>query len=165
MHEHAIPMVRSGTLGAMYQPKVPIWDELHKETIEEPIAHLIDTHSVGGFSGSPVFLGIPDAQGGGRISLLGVLIGHFGGPLASGGSAGVAIVVPVHAIRQLLDLDAIVKDRAKKDAAAQERQDRIRDENAAVQDSVGEPAEPSEFERFEDLTRKLVHTPKPDRSS
>jgi hypothetical protein len=151
-------MVRSGTLGAIYQTRVPILDELHKETIEEPIAHLIDTHSVGGFSGSPVFLGIPDEQGGGRISFLGVLIGHFGGLLASGGSAGVAIVVPVQAVRQLLDLEVIVDDRAKKDAAAKERQDRDRDENAAVQDSA---AGPSEYERFENLTRQLVHTPKP----
>ncbi|MGH2865323.1 MAG: hypothetical protein ACRDJX_08765 [Solirubrobacteraceae bacterium] len=158
MHERAIPFVRSGTLGAWYQRYVPIWDELHQQTIQEPVAHLIDTHSVGGFSGSPVFVGVPDMRGGGKISLLGVLIGHFGGPLASGGSAGVAIVVPVEQVRQLLDLEVIVEDRQHKDAETRERRTRDRDENAAVQDIA---AVPSEFERFEELTRQLVNTPKP----
>ena len=162
MHERAIPYVRSGTLGASYQHNVPIWDELHQQTIEEPVAHLIDTHSVGGFSGSPVFLGVPDMTGGGRISFLGVLIGHFGGPLASGGSAGVAIVVPCEQVRQLLDLEKIVDAKERKDAETRERRERERDENAARQDVR---TVPSEYERFEDLTRQLVTTPKPEHDS
>jgi len=48
MGEAGIPMVRSGSLGALYQPGVA-----YDESWGPMTAHLIDTRSWGGFSGSP----------------------------------------------------------------------------------------------------------------
>lgn len=166
MLDRAIPMVRGGILGATYQEGVPLWDELHKVTITEPSAHLIDSHSVSGFSGSPVFVGqqqlipnadLADKSLSGGVGLLGVLIGHFGGPLSSD---GVAVVVPVEVIRAFLDNSAgLVRERERKEGDFAARETRVRDASAAVQDT----ASPNpEWDSFEDLTRDLVNTPKPE---
>lgn len=54
MAEANIPMVRSGTIGAMYQDNVPIrGPDKVKRYVQ---AHLIDCRSFGGFSGSPCFV-------------------------------------------------------------------------------------------------------------
>lgn len=161
MRRRAIPMVRGGVLGATYQTVIPLRDEVLNCTVEEPCAHLIDCRSVGGFSGSPVFVEQPgiverspgDLAIGGANALLGVLIGHF-----EGSDAGVGVVVPVEAIRELLE--DFVDDRKQQDAAARQRKQADRDANAAVRDSAGTGQ--TEFQRFEVLTRRLVNVPKRD---
>ena len=174
MKDRAIPMVRGGCVGALFQRDVPMWDELHKQTIDEPYAHLIDCHSFEGFSGSPVFVGkehiTPDESTpvgwntGGTLALLGVLIGYFNGTMAVGGVAGVAVVTPIECVRELIETNEdLVQDRERRELAADERRAKERRESAARQSSV--PAERNdEFENFEDLTRKLVNTPKPKTS-
>jgi len=160
MAQRAIPMVRSGILGASYQEDIPFEDDVNGSITREPCAHLIDCHSVGGFSGSPVFIGQPgivkkddgDLAIGGAVALLGVLLGHFVGP-----NAGIAAVVPVEAIRELLDRKDAVDDRETKNEKVRARRREAAEANAGVRDSVGG----SEYQRFEDLTRKLVNTPKP----
>jgi hypothetical protein len=75
-----------------------------------------------------------------------------------------AAVVPAWKIAELLTtVEGIVKPReqAEKDLAEQAQPN----PNAAVLDSNLPPAEASEFERFEDLTRQLVNTPKPKRDA
>jgi hypothetical protein len=166
MAERCIPMVRSGRIGALYQEHVPMvygpsWNLTQRI---EPVAHLIDTFSRAGFSGSPCFVEqlivIPDERTGGyttgsKLALLGVVVGHFGSP---GNNEGVAIVVPAEAVRELLDDEGMVRMRSEKDDAAKARREAKVWENAAHGDSA--EAE-SEYERFQDLTRKLVNTPKP----
>jgi hypothetical protein len=54
MHVENVPMVRSGTLGRMFQRDVRIkWPDA---TIHSMVFHLIDCHSHQGFSGSPCYV-------------------------------------------------------------------------------------------------------------
>lgn len=54
MGKQNIPLVRSGTLGAMWQDRIPV--RLADGTKIYITAHLIDCYSFGGFSGSPCFI-------------------------------------------------------------------------------------------------------------
>jgi hypothetical protein len=164
MQEKNVPMVRTGGIGALFQTDIPMSDGLLYR--EEPRAHLIDCYSRGGFSGSPVFVDYPmiahpPASRGPVIStwvaLFGVLSGHFGAP---GDNAGVAVVIPSEAIRELLtDNDDLRNWRERKEAEMREEREEQKRNDAASPDSV--TPDPSEFDRFEDLTRKLVNTPQP----
>ncbi len=87
-------------------------------------------------------------------ALFGVLVGHFGSP---SDNAGVAIVVPIDALRELLDDKRLVEWQERKARAIDQERRQRRDEGAAVLDVV--QPEP-EFQCFEDLTRKLVQVPK-----
>lgn len=85
------------------------------------------------------------------ISLLGLVIGHF-----EHYNAGIAVVTPAERIRELLEQErCLVEWREAKEKDAEEKGWR----NAAIADA-GTGSTPSEFERFEDLTRKLVQVPK-----
>jgi hypothetical protein len=72
-------------------------------------------------------------------------------------NAGMAVVTPADAIRELLMREDVVTDREKRLEGAEEERD---SKNAATFDSGVTPADDDEFGRFEDLTRKLVNTPK-----
>ena len=115
MAERSIPMMRGGVLGAVYQEQIPVRDSLRDRmeyTRMEPVAHLVDCYSRSGFSGSPVLMEMPTIDvhhepGGdislgmsGKVSLIGVLVGHFGSP---GDNAGIAIVVPIERVRQVIE--------------------------------------------------------------
>lgn len=158
MRKRAIPMIRSGRIGALYQQDVPMWTGQYTRT--EKCAHLLDCHSVGGFSGSPCFVEKPmiDSQTLGApvisswVALLGLVIGHF-----AGDNAGIAVIVPVEAVRELLDLEVFVEDRKRKEVLARDRRERVRSRDAAVLDSADDRLE---FDRFHELTRKLVNVPK-----
>ena len=118
MAERAVPMMRAAIIGAMYAENVPMRFRLPgggDHTHIEPRVHLVDTYSRSGFSGSPVYVDHPyvNMQPAGGVAvavqltelflaLFGVLVGHFG---TKGDNAGVGIVVPVDAIRDLLDDD------------------------------------------------------------
>ncbi len=54
MGRRNVPMVRSGTLGAISQPGIPL--RVSPETVLHVTAHLVDCRSYKGFSGSPVFI-------------------------------------------------------------------------------------------------------------
>jgi hypothetical protein len=54
MVEENVPMVRSGTLGRLYQDRVPLRHSDDRVTRHQ--VHLIDCRSYGGFSGSPCFV-------------------------------------------------------------------------------------------------------------
>lgn len=157
MRKRAIPMVRNGRIGALYQQDVPMWTGQYTRT--EKCAHLLDCYSVGGFSGSPCFAEKPmirqTPEGpviSSWIALLGLVIGHF-----AGDNAGIAVVVPVEAVRELLDMKVFVEDRKQKEVLAKERRELEQSKDAAV---LGSADHDSELERFEDLTRKLVNVPK-----
>jgi hypothetical protein len=162
MADRNIPMVRSGRIGAFYQEDIPMISGA--TTRIEPVAHLLDSYSRGGFSGSPCFVDHPvidQAQERGltvssRVALVGIVVGHFNSPMRD--NAGIAVVVPVEAIRELLQTERLVEWRERRDAEAARARAEGRWDNAATADSgVGGP---SAFERFKDLTRRLINAPK-----
>ena len=166
MADRAIPMMRGGCVGALYQERIAMRDGDHLR--EERYAHLIDCYSRSGFSGSPVFIDhpivnleinesteLPAARMSSLVALLGILIGHFG---SIGDNAGVAVVAPVEVIRDLFRDEEIKQWKERNLRDIQKTRDLRREEGAASPDSIPGTVE---FDRFEDLTRKLVQTPKP----
>lgn len=109
---------------------------------------------------------IPISHEAAVIALLGLVSAHFDipqtaeiegdvmGRVTTRGNAGIAVVTPAHVISDLLQREDVV---AEKDAYR--AKDHGHDELAATYDYVTDESE-SEFERFEDLTRQLVNTPK-----
>lgn len=127
-----IPMVRTGSVGALYQEGIPM--RFPDNTRISVRGHLIDCQSFGGFSGSPCF--VRYISGNGETSkmgftypiestlLLGLIGGHFDlqasvglpdqeGKLSVPVAAGVAVVYPAETIRETLDTDELVADRAE----------------------------------------------------
>lgn len=125
-----IPMVRTGSIGALYQEDIPM--RFPDNTIISVHGHLIDCQSFGGFSGSPCFvrylsgfretgnlgLKIPEEP----TLLLGLVGGHFDlqasvglpdqeGKLSVPVAAGVAVVYPAETIREVLDFDELAAER------------------------------------------------------
>jgi hypothetical protein len=164
-----IPMARSGTVGAVMVPM-----EIDGYRYD---AHLVDCRSYGGFSGSPCFVETPYTRIDARMKvkdvpetlaplasvtqLCGMFTAHYSDNPSSGGAVshyGVGVMLRSDQIREALmtqDMRA-ERDRSEAEAAAAKEAATSRPRNAGV--VVGDEA--SEYERFEDLTRKLVNTPK-----
>ncbi len=167
LFERNVPMVRSGTIGAMYQDDIPLaWPD---KTTRKTQAHLIDCRSYGGFSGSPCFFqrddqwtGVKEGKEtrGTTTFLLGLISAHFDdftsaktlGPVRAPINTGVGIVTPVERIVEVIDMPEFKDERER---VQNEREQRP--EEGATLDTAGE----SEYERFEQLARELVNTPKP----
>ncbi len=161
MGRRNVPMVRSGTLGAVWQEMVPVRIDEHTELATT--AHLIDAHSHGGFSGSPCFSYTPRLQGERSVGhvrevtdeafrrrdiveFMGMIRGHFPHSeraLVSDGegevwetrvpvNAGVAVVTPASFIGDVLAYDDLVADRKARKVA---RTAAMVDQDAAVEDS------------------------------
>lgn len=160
MADRNIPMVRSGTIGAMYEPRVPIkradGSPLHVE------AHLIDCRSYGGFSGSPCFvqrehytLGWKDKRrwmvfGHGHLTfLLGLVSAHLDdwqkarlkgdlglepGSVEAAINTGVGVVTPSEKILEALELEEVVRDRETAERNYNEREEPGATQDAEAQD-------------------------------
>jgi hypothetical protein len=130
MADRSVPMVRSGRLGAYYVRDIPLRDG--PRTWVEPVVHLLDSYSRSGFSRAPCFADHPVIQSGdveaelepgaggarrwamqasitSKVALVGVVIGHFN---SDGDNAGVAIVAPIEAVREVLDSEPMMAWRA-----------------------------------------------------
>lgn len=120
MGEDGVPMVRTGTLGALYQRRVSYengdWGPF--------TAHLIDTRSWGGFSGAPVWSQLtypgpaltpkperlmadvpPHVQLGDLhfiTTFLGMFVGHAR-------TSGAGVVLPVETIREVLEREEVLE--------------------------------------------------------
>lgn len=172
-----VPMVRSGTIGAMYQDDIPLeWPDGSTRFVQ---AHLIDCRSYAGFSGSPCFFqrddqptgvqeGVPTR--GTHTWLFGLISGHFDhyksaklrgsivgtGDVRAAINTGVGIVTPAEKIVEVLKMDELQDERERV-----ENERANRPQEGATLDTLDTE---SEFERFEELARKLVNTPKPDKA-
>ena len=170
------PMARSGTIGALDQEGIE-----HDEGYVY-MAHLVDCRSYDGFSGSPVFAElnyaglkpteppverpkeheeVPIGQIFSTAMICGMFTEHVDENNADGAISryGVGVMVRGEEITAALTSEGFVNERQEWDAeiAAQAATGpRLRN---AGKRSV--PAD--EFDRFEDLTRKLVQVPKPDK--
>lgn len=76
-------------------------------------------------------------------------------------STGVGYVIPAEFIRQTLMKEELEESRVAKELHAEAEAVREDEENAATPDSIDPDA--GEFGRFEELTRRLVNTPKPEK--
>jgi len=127
--EANIPIMRTGTVAAMPGEAIRTepWSIL-------PSAYLIDTRSIGGMSGSPVFSCAPYPRFARTptnptvYALLGIVHGHYVEPFGSqdaieeveGDSgkspsinAGIAIVVPISCVREVLEKPVLVEQRER----------------------------------------------------
>jgi hypothetical protein len=121
MGKSMIPMVRAGTIGALWQEDLPL---PKGKTVT---GHLIDGRSLGGFSGAPCFVqavGLtPDTEIVGSLNpveatrLLGIVIAHYDDweresdktPLNL--NTGIAIVLPIERVRELLEGEELTNKR------------------------------------------------------
>lgn len=139
MSKYAVPMVRTGTVGAHYVPVDA--DETNPDS-KSYVGHLIDCRSYGGFSGSPVYVqftyttdmpdghdtpptwpeGWREAHNIGILSyataLWGLLVEHYDDRNSHGlvSRTGVGIVLPVERIRETLMQKGLVTLRRKREA-------------------------------------------------
>lgn len=134
MGERNIPMVRTGSIGALYQDNIPM--RRPDGSALEVKAHLVDCQSFGGFSGSPCFVRYISGKGETEglalpypvqsTLLLGMIGGHFDlkasarlpdhGHIEVPVASGVAVVYPAEAIREVLDVEELAKERADLEA-------------------------------------------------
>jgi hypothetical protein len=171
-----LPVVRFGHISRM--PGEAVRFARSADTYEDHIAYLVECHSWGGHSGAPVFWRYPyqvleKVQGvtvpvdHELLGLLGLVSGHFDiekkatvegdilGTVTAEINAGMALVTPAQAIKELLTREDVVADRKKRLADADAKKP------AATFDSgFTAVAEESEFDRFENLTRKLAKVSK-----
>jgi len=177
MEEANIPLVRSGTLAAWRQPRVPMGTSPGNRA--EYTMHLIDCRSYSGFSGSPCVVQFPrkrpaQPEGGvGRpgeqTELIGLISGHFDeqdesitGDIAAGDKAGaqanlgVGLVTPMESIIELLQREDVLEDRQRRE---QEYRRGYEKGPPAATPNVVSDDEP-EYERFEDLASRVLQVPK-----
>jgi hypothetical protein len=119
-----VPIIRVGNLAMMRGEPV-------ETQYGATDAYLVEARSIGGLSGSPVFVHHPvlNPQGATRYWLLGLMHGHFDiknlnedtvvdslGCVTTGINTGVGVVIPVERILETLDQPELVAKR-QKDAA------------------------------------------------
>ncbi|MEJ7744194.1 MAG: hypothetical protein WKF73_17655 [Nocardioidaceae bacterium] len=130
--ERTQPIIRFGLISMMPHERIAV--ELAPKTTPVMVeAYLIEARSWGGHSGSPAYIHFPPTRDGINIQLasradshpllLGIVSGHFdiqrpvtlADTVARAGSAamnaGIAIVIPAQAIRDLADREDVVEDR------------------------------------------------------
>ena len=121
-----IPIVRIGNIAAMPEERVAM--RLDSRTRISADAYLIESRSIGGLSGSPVFVHVDEMMGGvlgapARFYLLGLVYGHWdlNDPIGATEdmadeirryiNMGIAIVVPATVIREVLYQPVFVEHR------------------------------------------------------
>ncbi len=170
-----VPMARGATVGALEVPVSIGGYSYH--------ADLVDCRSYGGFSGSPCFSTlsfavtdqkakalpeelVPRRADGSEIPLsplgsvaafCGIFTAHYADKAPDGivSRYGVGVMLPCDYVREALMTDEAKNERREwdRDRTARERKPLPSLENAGAES-------PTEYERFEDLTRQLVQTPK-----
>ncbi|MGO9120788.1 MAG: serine protease [Desulfomonilaceae bacterium] len=168
-----VPIIRMGNIAAM--PKEPV--QTPEECFEEMEAYLIENRSMGGFSGSPVFVSLipfenaafpteaPQFVGFVTRSnlLLGLVHGHWRSPIPTTASrditenTGISIVVPARKIFEVINHPELVKMREKIEAKVE-----LTERGLVVPDSlITEKEGPFTKQDFEAALKK-VSTAKSD---
>lgn len=172
-----MPVVRLGCIAGMPQ------DPVRLSTGEDVVA-LVEVRSLGGLSGSPVYVHFPfwrdlpgggsitvppekvTASSGGKFRLLGVMHGFY--PVRQNDpenvsqgdenmNTGIAVVVLADRILRLLNREDQVAKREHLNELVEKGLMPIATGGTTTE-------EDSEFDRFEELARTLVNTPKPEES-
>jgi hypothetical protein len=176
MGKRNVPMVRSGSVGALYQDGIPI--RLPDGTVIHNSGHLIDCRSFGGFSGSPCFVRFLSGQGETRrmglrypiesTLLLGMVGGHFDlkasvalpegeDKLKVPVAAGIAVLSTAETIMETLNEEELVTEREEENERYRQRVADEEGDTAATLDSADSG---DEFDRFEDTLSNLMQVPK-----
>lgn len=169
-----VPMCRAGNLGALDV-------QINKDEYAYR-ADLVDCRSYGGFSGSPCFStmayavldepveALPEqvARDDGSVPKLGrlahlaafcgIFTAHYSDEIAAAGIVsryGVGVMLPCDYVRDALMTEDAKNERRLSDAEWKAR----KVAEVPPLENAGAPA--AEWDRFEDLTRQLVQTPKP----
>jgi len=116
-----IPIVRTGNIAMMPEEKI------RSSTFGDMEAYLVEARSIGGLSGSPVFVRSGESKGGrilydrNTLSLLGLVHGHFDvevdgveGAEIGNINSGIAVVVPAEKIAEVLYQPELESQRARK---------------------------------------------------
>jgi hypothetical protein len=177
--EMMLPIVRFGNIALMSYEAINVKLSNAPDAPITPIeAYLVEARSWGGHSGSPAWVYFPltrDPSQALRIEdlreshpkLLGLVHGHYSldqeadfvgdspATKSLAANSGIALVVPAHNIMEVLEGNDLTSERAEMiDRKAKGEPTPELDTPFAGERPDGE------FERFEDLTRKLVQTPK-----
>lgn len=179
-----LPVARFGHIARM--PRELVRFRRSDGTEVELLGYLAESYSWGGHSGAPAFWHHPavrmvEVQEEGKEpvqvpvtddikALLGVVSGHFDiaqkaevkgdilGSVSTNINAGMAVITPAEAIRELLMREDVVADRQERAKRAAEKKSRP----AATFDSAFPPVEEEdEYQRFDALVHHLANTPKP----
>lgn len=179
MADRNIPIVRSGTVGVLYQDNVPV--KIAPDLTVAYQAHLIDCRSYAGFSGSPCIIQFeewrirdaydPETKAVGKLVatgsttlLFGIVIAHIEIPDEEGDkvNSGVGVVIPAEKIEETLQMDDLAQDR--KDAIAARKAEQ--EGEGAVPDSVPNPAfSRGDFQRALKKVSRRVKPSEPDQAS
>ena len=177
MADRNIPLVRSGTVAALYQERVPV--KVAPDTTLHYTAHLVDCRSYKGFSGSPCFVqreewrvgqgrdpsGRPvEALAHGPTTFpFGMVIAHIEIPDEEGDKAnsGVAVLVPIEKIEEVLDLSELREDREQSEREHQEEAQR----EGAVPDVMDREFSKQTFEGALRRVSRRVKPVEPDEAS
>jgi hypothetical protein len=175
-----IPIVRSGVIAAMMDE--PIHDPKTKRPFH---AYLAEVKSIGGLSGSPVFVDLVgfgrDAEGEvnekGRHMLLGLIRGHwdYESPLTARGvpdteaqmelkmfNTGIAMVTPIEPVAAILNSEVYVQERKDKENAA--KPEFTEDSAFATEGERGPKPERLKIdEPMDDAVKKMLGAGKPPR--
>lgn len=174
------PIIRFGNIALMPHEPVTVQISKHPHTLAAIEAYLVEARSWGGQSGSPAFVTFsPDREMGGGLSvggypafaLLGLVQGIWTDPQGAKApdpsgegvievNMGISVVVPAYKILEVLMSDELEQER-------QDVLDRLKESAGSLAPASATSADESsdEFDQFEDLTRKLVNTPKPSDSA
>jgi hypothetical protein len=171
------PMARSGTIGALHQTG------LEHDGGYVYTAHLVDCRSYSGFSGSPCFAELtfvplvpvkppgdlpPELQEveiGATVSLAvpcGMFTEHVDENNADGAVSryGVGVMLRGEEIREALMSKELADERRQKDIELAEHTKSDAEGGPRLRNVRKRSVPADEFDRFEDLTRKLVQVPK-----
>jgi len=128
-----LPIIRVGNIAAMAEEPVST------KAYGEIDAYLVEARSIGGLSGSPVFVNLRPGRGGifeagaPGFYLMGLMHGHYESPLTDEDmlledeehmervNMGIAIVVPTGKIRDVIDQDEFVGERHVADDVERQR--------------------------------------------
>lgn len=172
-------MVRSGTLGALFQ------EGIEHEGDYEYLCHLVDCRSYNGFSGSPCYAKyefakmtpmeesnfpfpmhpqmakeFPLSETLDRTLFCGIFTEHIEDrdPRGDVSRYGVGIMLPSIYVWEALYSDGEIAERKRADARRSQAGDQS--EPKVTEAAIKSPPD-AEYERFEEMARQFVNTPKP----
>lgn len=165
-HSRNIPIVRMGNVAMMDADRIPTKNFGMME------AYLVETRSIGGISGSPVFVR-KDFIHGGKMYLMGVMHGHWDLPKdveeenlssdmtgPSSINMGIAITSPATKLKELLEMPVFIENMKRRDQEFLDKQ--APSEDMAVTTEQPETDSESQADRQltgDEILTNMLNTP------
>lgn len=145
------PIARFGNISLEPSGLIP-WKENNRVKMIE--AYVIEARSIGGLSGSPVFIDIGDDNGP-LYFLIGTVRGHWD---KENVNTGIAAVEPYHKLVEILDKPSLIKAREEMEEKYTKQVQAANDGVSAVNDSAITSAQDAE-ERGDNILKNMLNTP------